>query len=125
MNATGYRWEAEDGSGHWTSGVRLGFGWRPHSWLNLVADYDRTGGGEGGVSFHAGFRMPLGRLSNPPRWEGLGVAAGSSTPTDSEMWRPVEGGGQIRVATRTSVSGLVSDAEIRFLQDSAGSGDSV
>ena len=77
MNAIGYRWEAEDGSGHWTSGVRLGFGWRPHSWLNLVADYDRTGGGEGGVSFHAGFRMPLGRLSYFSRWEGLGVAAGN------------------------------------------------
>ncbi len=125
VNATGYRWEAEDGSGHWTSGVRLGFGWRPHSWLNLVADYDRTGGGEGGMSFHAGFRMPLVRLLNPPRWDGMGVAAGSSTPTDSELWRPVEGGGQIRVATRMSVSGLVSDAEIRFLQYSVGSGDSV
>ena len=50
---------------------------------------------------------------------------GSSVPGDSQMWRPVEGTGRIRIATRTSVFDLTSNVEIRFLQDAASSGDTV
>ena len=125
VNATGYRWESGDGAGQWNDGVRLGFGWRPHPWLHLAAAYDRGGEGEGRGSFHVGFRRPLGKIPRPPGWAGLGLAAGGSVPGDSELWRPVEGAGRIRVGARTAVSGLVGDAEIRFLEDTVGSGDTV
>ena len=46
-------------------------------------------------------------------------------PGDRELWRPVQGAGRIRVGTRAEVSGLVGDAEIRFLEDTVGSGDTV
>ena len=125
VNATGYRRESGDRAGQWIDGVRLGFGWRPHPWLHLAAAYDRGGEDGGKGSFHVGFRMPLGKIPHPPRWEGLGLAAGGSVPGDRELWRPVQGAGRIRVGTRTDVSGLVGDAEIRFLEDTVGSGDTV
>ena len=125
MNTTGYRWEPGDDLGHRTSGVRLELGWRPHPWLNLAAGYDRIGGGEEALSLDAVLRIPLGNLSNPPRWEGLGVAAGGTAPANSDLWRPVEGGGRIRVVSRASVSGLVGNAVVRFLQDAVDSGNAV
>ena len=125
MNATGYRWEAEDGSGRWRDGVRLGFGLRPHPWLNLGAEYDHASASEGGLSVHVGFRIPLGALSRPSRWQGLGVAEGSAGSGESQLWRPVEGTGRIRVASRTNVTDITSEVEIRFLQDDASSGDTV
>ena len=125
MNTTGYRWGSGDETGHRSSGLRLELGWRPHPWLNLAAGYDRDGGGDEALSLHATLRMPLEDLSNPPRWRGLGVAAAGTTPADSQLWRPVEGGRRIRVVTRSSVSVPVGDAEIRFLQDTVGSGNAV
>ena len=125
MNTTGYRWEAEDGSGQWTHGVRLDVGWRPHPWLHLRAAYDRISEGEDALSFLAGLRIPFGSQSNPPRWEGLGLAAGGSPPSATNLWRPTEGVGQIRVASHTTVDSLVSNAEVRFLQDTVHSGDAV
>ena len=122
LNAAGYRWESEDGSGQWTKGVRLGLGWRPTPWLNLSTGYDNMTGGEDALSFLAGVRIPLGGQSKPPRWEGLGLAAGGSAPDTTDLWRPTEGVGQIRVATRTTVGHLVSNAEVRFLQDTVSSG---
>ena len=122
LNTTGYRWESEDGSGQWTDGVRLDVGWRPHPWLHLGAAYDRATGGEDTVSFLAGLRIPLGSQSKPPRWEGLGMAAGGSAPRATDLWRPTEGIGQIRVATVTTSESLVSNAEVRFLQDTVSSG---
>lgn len=123
--ATGYRWEAADGSGRWNHGVRLGLGWRPHTWLNLAAGYDGYSGAEGSLSFRIMAKVPLGGPSNPPRWEGLGVAAGGSAPGDSELWRPIEGDSRIRTASRENASSLVSGAEVRFLQDSIESGGAV
>jgi len=125
LNTTGYRWESEDGSGQWTQGVRLDVGWRPHPWLHLSAGYDRMTEGEDTVSFLAGLRIPLGSQSKPPRWEGLGVAAGGSAPNATDLWRPAEGIGQIRVATVTSAESLVNSAEVRFLQDTVTSGGAV
>ena len=125
MNATGYRRESGNGSGRRNEGVRMGFAWRPHPWLQLGAGYDRYSGGDGAVAFRIGFRMPLGSPSKPPLWEGLGVAAGGSAPGDSELWRPVEGDSRILTATRESVSDLVNEAEVRFLQDTVESGDSI
>ena len=124
-DATGYRWETGDGSGAWSGGGRLDFGWRPHPWLKLAAGFDRNGRGEGAVSLFAGLRVPLGSPARPPRWQGLGIAAGGSAPTDSDLWRPVEGDGRIATAARRSATGLVAGAEVRFLQDTAESGDAI
>ena len=125
MSATGYRRESGDGSGRWNEGVRLGFGWRPHPWLQLGAGYDRSGGGDGALAFRIGFSMPLGSPSKPPRWEGLGVTADGAAPDDSELWRPVEGDSRILTATRESASGLVDGVEVRFLENTFESGDSI
>ncbi len=125
LNTTGYRWEAEDGSGRWTTGARVDVGWRPHPWLNLSAGYDRKGEGRGTASFLARLRVPLGSRSKPPRWQGLGLVAGGTVPGDQGLWQPTEGIGQIRVATRTSAASLVEHAEVRFLQNAVASGNTV
>lgn len=117
VDTTGYRWRAEDGSRRWTEGVRLGIDWRPHPWLNLHAGYNGVGAADEAASFRIGVAIPLGSADGLPRWEGLGVAAGGTPPDASDLWRPVEDVGRIRVATRTSVSRLIDNAEIRFLQD--------
>ena len=123
-DAAVYRWETEDGSGAWSGGARLEFGWRPHPWLDFTAGYDRNRRSEGAVSVFAGLRVPLGSPSKPPRWEGLGVAAGGSAPTEADLWRPVEGDGRIRTATRTA-AGSVAGAKVRFLQNAVQSGGSI
>ena len=125
MHATGYRWEAENGSGDWSDGVRLGLGLRPHPWLNLSGEYDHTSTREGGLSVHLGLRIPFGQLSRPLNWQGLGVLEGDSRSGESKLWRPVEGTGRIRVATLSNVAGITGEVEIYFLQDEADSGDTV
>jgi len=125
MNTTGYRWQAGDGSRQWTHGVRLDVGWRPHRWLHFTAGYDGMSEGGEALSFLAGLRIPFGSQSKPPRWEGLGLAAGGSAPRTVDLWRPTEGVGQIRVATRTTVDSLVRNAKVRFLQDTVTSGGAV
>ncbi len=125
VSATAYRRESENLTGRRTDGMRLGLRWRPHSWLHFGASYDHSGGGRDDVSFRVGFRMPLGSREKPPRWEGLGVAAGGSAPDDSELWRPVEGDSRIRTVAREAVSGLVAGAEVRFLQNAVESGGSI
>lgn len=50
MHATGYRWEAEDGSGRFRDGVRFGLGLRPHPWLNLTGEYDHADTRSDGLS---------------------------------------------------------------------------
>ena len=125
-DVTGYRWQSEDAANEWLLGTRLGFDWRPHPWLTLNADYDRAIDGRDSVSALARLTVPLGGSSKQlPSWEGLGVAAGGSAPDDGDLWRPVDDVGRIKVATRADVSALVESAEIRFLQDTVGSGEAV
>ena len=125
-DVTGYRWQAEDGSDEWKLGSRLGFDWRPHPWLTLNTAFDRTVDGQDTLSASARLTVPLGGSSKPlPRWEGLGVAVGGSAPNDIELWRPVDDIGRMRVATRINASALVESAEIRFEQDTVGSGEVV
>lgn len=125
VSTTGYRWEAADGSGQWNEGVRLDVRWRPHPWLDFGVGYDRLGEADGALSLFAGLRVPLGSPTSPPRWEGLGVAAGGSAPDSSSLWRPIEGVGPIRVATRQTPASLVAEAEVRFLEDAVESGNTV
>ena len=125
-DVTGYRWQAEDGSDEWKLGSRLGFDWRPHPWLTLNTAFDRTVDNQNALSASARLTVPLGGPSKPlPRWEGLGVAVGGSAPNDIELWRPVDDIGRMRVATRINASALVESAEIRFEQDTVGSGEVV
>ena len=126
LSATGYRWGAEDGSDRWNEGVRLGIGWRPHPWLEFGARHDRPDGSDGASSVFARISVPFGGPAGPaPRWEGLGLAAGGSAPGVSSLWRPVEGVGRIRVATRRSPARLVAEAQVRILEDRVESGDAV
>ncbi len=125
LNTTGYRWDAEDGSGRRITGARMDVGWYPHPWLNFGASYDRTGEGRGTASFLARLRIPLGSQSEPPRWEGLGLLTGGTVPGVGDLWQPTKDIGQIKVATRTSAASLVDQAEVRFLQDAVASGNTV
>ena len=125
LSPTGYRWQSEDGLGRWVEGARLSIGWRPHPWLNIAVGYERPSDGKGTTSVLARFTIPIGSPSRTPGWEGAGLMAAGAVPDDSELWRPIEGVGQIRLATRAAVSSLVSGAEIRFLQDAVNSGDVV
>ena len=103
LNTTGYRWQAEDGLG-WTMGSRVELGWQPHPWLKVVAGYDKAHNRDATVAYRVGVSIPLGGPSSRarPRWEGLGLHSGASgtPPTESDLWRPVEQVGQIRVAER-------------------------
>ena len=126
-DVTGYRWQSEGVSDEWNLGTRLGLDWGPHPWLTLNAVYDGAVDGQASMSALARLTVPLGGAPKRlPRWEGLGVVVdGGPAPHDSDLWRPVDDIGQIRVATRAKVSALVESAEIRFMQGSVGSGDAV
>ncbi len=125
LNTVGYRWRAEDGSNDWNTGARMNLDWRPHPWLKLGSGYDDIGGSEGSWSFRVALRVPFGGPSERPPWEGLGFAADGAPPVASDLWRPTKDIGAIKLARRQSVASLVGNAEVRFLQDAVGSGESV
>ena len=129
LDATGYRWQDEDNLEAWETGARLRLDWRPHSWLNLALGYDGIGGAEGSASILVGLAVPFEGRRKPPRWEGFGVAAGGSKPSHSNLWNPVNGVGQIRVAERSvSTEPLVEqtqEVQARFLQDTVVTGESI
>ena len=104
LNATGYRWQAEDGSLGWTTGTRVEIGWRPHPWVNVVAGYDKANERDASIAYRVGISIPLGGPSGQakPRWEGFGRRLGTSStpPTETDLWRPFDQVGQIEVAER-------------------------
>ncbi len=124
LDATGYRWRAEDGSRRWDTGARMDFGWQPHPWLKFAAGYDGFGRGTSNAIFHVALKLPLGARSRPA-WQGLGVAADPSPPGPEDLWRPAGDIGPIRVARRDAVADLARQARVRFLQNTARSGDTV
>ena len=68
----------------------------------------------------------MGGTRKSPQWEGLGLFGGGPNPSAVDPWSPVEGIDVIQVASRESASDdLVSGATVRFLQDSANSGDQI
>ena len=120
------RWEEEDGSGGWSTNGRMGVGWRPHPWLDIGVAWNGIGTLNDSKAIRVGFSMPLGGTRRPPRWEGLGLVGGGPEPSTLDPWTPVENTGVIQVARRASENDrLVSRATVRFLQDSANSGDRI
>ena len=120
------QWEEEDGLGGWTTNGRMAVGWRPHPWLDFGVAWNGIGTVGDDKVVRVGFSMPLGGTDRPPRWEGLGLAAGGPGPSALDPWTPVEDIGVIQVARRSIESEqLVSGATVRFLQDSANTGDQI
>ena len=129
LSATGYRWEAEDGSGRWEDGTRLELGWRPHTWLRFVAGYDQSTQRKAESEFRMEVAIPLGGPPNMPRpyWQGFGDRVQFNSTTPADLWRPVEGIGQIRLATRNPES-IITDGQdigVRFLDAEVNSGQAV
>ena len=121
-NLTAYRWQAENGSGDWKAGTRLGVDWRPHPWLSLTADYD-GGGSKASSSFLAKVSVPIGGSSRPkPQWEGLGVLPKNNLPGVFNLWRPIDKIGHIKIARRINTSDLPNLVNIRPLQNNIESG---
>lgn len=125
LNMTGYRWRAEDGSNRWDTGARVNLDWRPHRWFEMGVGYSGIGGGADSTNIQVALKVPFGTSEVRPPWEGLGAAAGGAAPPVDELWRPIQDLGPIKVATRMSVSALVREARVKFLQDVVGSGDTV
>lgn len=120
------RWEDDDGLGGWSTKGRVAFGWRPHRWFNIGAAWKGLGTDDDAHEFRVAFTMPLGDTRKPPQWEGMGVVGGGPTASSIDPWSPVENVGAIEVATRESASDdLVSRATVRFLQESASSGEQI
>ena len=120
------QWEKDDGFGGWSTNGRMAVGWRPHPWLDFGVAWNGIGTLAHDKVVRVGFSMPLGGTRTPPRWEGLGLATGGPGSSDLDLWKPVENIGAIQVARRSSESDqLVSGATVRFLQDSANTGDQI
>ena len=125
FNTVGYRWQSEDGTDRWDAGARLDLDWRPHPWLKLGAGYDGIGRAERFAKFQVALQIPLGSPSKRPQWEGLGAFSFGSGPALGDLWSPVSKVDRIRVATRAPVSATADGVEVRFLDDSAGTGGEV
>ena len=124
------RWEAFDGFGRKSIGARLGLQWRPHDWLNIGTARDGIGTVDARSSVHLAFEIPLGRRHATPRWRGLGLTEDKQSGHATNIWRPVESIGQIRVAERAITSEmraqrLLRNFDLKFLQDSASSGTAI
>ena len=128
------RWEAKDGSGAWVTRGRLSLAWRPHPWLGFATVLDSVGTSRESMGIRAAVAIPFGGGSaKRPRWQGLGQwrALGSAVGTDSvlsSMWRSVDAIGPIEFAERLpsyTTGQVVSGAQVRFLQESAGTGSEI
>ncbi len=120
------QWEKEDGLGGWSTNGRMAVRWRPHPWLDIGVAWNGISALNDRKAIRVGFSMPLGGIRRPPRWEGLGLVGGGSEPSALDPWRPVDNIGVIQVARREiTADQLVSEASVRFLQDSANSGDQI
>ena len=120
------RWEEDDGLGGWSTKGRVAVGWRPHPWFNIGVAWNGLGTRGDTRELRLAFSMPLGRMGKPPQWEGMGVVGGGATPSSIDPWSPVENVGVIQVARRESTAeNPVSTATVRFLQESAITGDEI
>ncbi|MCY4485499.1 MAG: inverse autotransporter beta domain-containing protein [Deltaproteobacteria bacterium] len=119
------RWEDEDGLGEWSTKGRVAVEWRPHRWFNIGASWSDSGTHHDSHEFRLAFSMPLGDMRQP-QWEGMGAVGGGPTPSSLDAWSPVANVGAIQVATRKRARvDPVSEATVRFLQESATTGDQI
>ena len=126
MNGAVGRWEDEGGAGGWTTNGRMSVGWRPHPWLDLGVAWNGLGTRGRAAAFTLAFSMPLGEARRAPGWSGLGLAGGGPEPSSVDAWRPVGNVDVIQVASRQSTGArLVAGATVRFLQESAPSGQEI
>ena len=120
------QWEDDDGLGGWSTNGRMAVGWRPHPWLDIGVAWNGLGTDSDTQALRLAFSMPLGEMSRPPEWEGLGLVGGGPKASAIDPWSPVENIDVIQVARReTTADQLVSEASVRFLQDSAVSGGQI
>ena len=129
LSATRYRWEADDGSGRWEDGTRFALTWKPHTYLRVKAGYDHATHRRADTEMRMEVEIPFGEPRGTPRpyWRGFGERLAFNSAPDSALWRPVEGIGQIALATRAPGT-LVADGQpvgIRFLAPQVDSGDAV
>lgn len=119
-------WEEEDGLGGWSTNGRMTVAWRPHRWLDIGVAWSAFGTFDDDRAVRVGFSMPLGASRRPPRWEGLGLAGGGPERSALDAWSPVDDIGAIQVARRAGRSERLDfGATVRFLQDSASTGDRI
>lgn len=124
------RWEARDGAGRWETGARMGFSWQPHAWVKIRAAWDGIGTSTPNPSASAFLTFPLGGKQPIPGWKGLDLAGGLAQHHSAvDIWSPIENIGQIRVAEREATSlsfdEVLRGLTVRFLQNSAGSGETI
>ena len=120
------QWEDDDGLGGWSTKGRMAVGWRPHPWFNIGVAWNGLGTHGDTRELRLAFAMPLGGMRKPPQWEGMGVVGGGATPSSIDAWSPVENLGVIQVARRETVSEQPApEATVRFLQESASTGDEI
>ena len=120
------QWEDDDGLGGWSTKGRMAVGWRPHPWFNIGVAWNGLGTHGDTRELRLAFAMPLGGMRKPPQWEGMGVVGGGATPSSIDPWSPVENLGVIQVARRETVSEQPApEATVRFLQESASTGDEI
>ena len=123
------RWEARDGAGRWETGARVGFSWQPHAWVKIRTAWDGIGTSTPNPSASAFLTFPLGSRKPIPGWQGLDLGSLAQNRATMDIWRPIANIGQIRVAERASTPSVADDIlsglAVRFLQDSAGSGEAI
>ena len=123
------RWEARDGAGRWETGARVGLSWQPHAWVKILTAWDGIGTSTPNPSASAFLTFPLGSKQPIPGWQGLDLGSLGQNRATMDIWRPIDNIGQIRVAERIMTPPLVDDVlqglTVRFLQDSAGSGEAI
>ena len=126
LGITGYRWQSEDGSKSWVNGARTSVNWQPHTYLRIRADYDKSQT-KLNSSIWFGVEIPLGGQPERPRWLGFGTAPDQIDSNEEQLYSVVDNIGRIRFASRrtVSLSELVDEAHIRFLQDSALTGTEI
>ena len=123
------RWEARDGAGRWETGARVGLSWQPHAWVKIRAAWDGIGTSTPNPSASAFLTFPLGSRQPSPGWQGLDLGSLGQNVATMDIWRPIDNIGQIRVAEREATSlsfdEVLRGLTVRFLQDNAGSGESI
>ena len=125
------RWEASDGADRWENGARVGFSWQPHAWLNIKTAWAGIGTSTPNPSASVFVTIPFDNFDSRkpiPSWKGLGLTDDAARNRNAQdLWRPIENIGRIRVAERVAprADGLPYGLTVRFLQDSAFSGEAV